>query len=142
MSDLAQAMYEAISPDDMCLVRVPLGWKGIDLRATHPLSFMGMDGGAGIGSGCGQLVGTSLALREIGSNLLPVAVLGDGDFCMGSSALWTAARYRLPLLAIISNNASYYNDEVHQERVAKHRGRPVENVSIECGRKGLGKSIR
>lgn len=43
--------------------------------------------------------------------------------------LWTAARYRLPLLAIIANNASYYNDEVHQERVAKHRGRPVENVS-------------
>lgn len=89
-----------------------------------------MDGGAGIGSGCGQLVGTSLALREIGSTLSAVAVLGDGDFLMGSSGLWTAARYRLPLLAIIANNGSYYNDEVHQERVAKHRGRPVENVSV------------
>lgn len=40
MSDLARAIYEAISPDEMCLVRVPLGWKGVDLKATHPMSFM------------------------------------------------------------------------------------------------------
>ncbi|KAK5172944.1 uncharacterized protein LTR77_003066 [Saxophila tyrrhenica] len=127
MSDLAHALYTVVPSDKICLVRVPLGWKGADLRAPNPLAFMGMDGGAGIGSGPGQVVGTALGLREISSSLLPVAVIGDGDFCMGSSALWTAARYRLPLLAIIANNGSYYNDEVHQERVAKHRGRPVEN---------------
>lgn len=40
MSDLARAIYNAISPEEMCLVRVPLGWKGIDLKATHPMSFM------------------------------------------------------------------------------------------------------
>ncbi len=130
MSDLAHALYTVIAPDNICLVRVPLGWKGSDLRTPNPLSFMGMDGGAGIGSGPGQVVGTALGLREISSSLLPVAVIGDGDFCMGSSALWTAARYRLPLLAIVANNGSYYNDEVHQERVAKHRGRPVENKWI------------
>ena len=130
MTDLAHAMYSTIKPDDICLVRVPLGWKGVDLRATHPLAFMGMDGGAGIGSGPGQVVGTALALREASPALLPVAILGDGDFAMGSSALWTAARYRLPLLVIVANNGSYFNDEVHQERVAKRRGRPVENKWI------------
>ena len=130
MTDLATALYSTISPEDMCLIRVPLSWKGVDLRATGPLAFMGMDGGAGIGSGPGQAVGTSLALREISSNLLPVAIIGDGDFAMGSSALWTAARYRLPLLVIVANNGSYYNDEVHQERVANRRGRPVENKWI------------
>jgi thiamine pyrophosphate-dependent acetolactate synthase large subunit-like protein len=130
MTDLAHALYTTVAPHSICLVRVPLGWKGVDLRAPNPLAFMGMDGGAGIGSGPGQVVGTALALREISSPLLPVAVVGDGDFCMGSSALWTAARYRLPLLVVVANNGSYYNDEVHQERVAKHRGRPVENKWI------------
>lgn len=130
MTDLANALYSNISPDQICLVRVPLGWKGADLRAPNPLSFMGMDGGAGIGSGPGQVVGSALALREISSPLLPVAIIGDGDFAMGSSALWTAARYRLPLLVIVANNGSYFNDEVHQERVAKRRGRPVENKWI------------
>lgn len=130
MTELANALYSTISPDEICLVRVPLGWKGIDLRATHRLGFMGMDGGAGIGSGPGQVVGTALALKEISPDLIPVAILGDGDFAMGSSALWTAARYRLPLLVIVANNGSYYNDEVHQERVAKRRGRPVENKWI------------
>ena len=130
MTDLAHALYTTILPEEICLVRVPLGWKGIDLRAPNPLAFMGMDGGAGIASGPGQVVGTALALREISSNLLPVAILGDGDFSMGSSALWTAARYRLPLLVIIANNGSYFNDEVHQERVAKRRDRPVENKWI------------
>jgi thiamine pyrophosphate-dependent acetolactate synthase large subunit-like protein len=130
MTDLAHALYSTISPEDLCLVRVPLGFKGADLRAEHPLAFMGMDGGAGIGSGPGQVVGTALAMRDMSSPLMPVAILGDGDFCMGSSALWTAARYRLPLLVIIANNGSYFNDEVHQERVAKHRSRPVENKWI------------
>ena len=130
MTDLANALYTTLPPEELCLVRVPLGWKGVDLRATHPLAFMGMDGGAGIGSGPGQVVGTALALREANSKLLPVAILGDGDFSMGSSALWTAARYRLPLLVLVANNGSYFNDEVHQERVAKRRGRPVENKWI------------
>ena len=130
MGDLAQALYSTVAPDDICLVRVPLGWRGADLEATHPLSFMGMDGGAGIASGPGQVVGTALGLREVSSKLLPVAILGDGDFAMGNSALWTAARYRLPLLVIVANNGSYFNDEVHQERVAKRRGRPVENKWI------------
>ncbi|KAK4612235.1 Benzoylformate decarboxylase [Fulvia fulva] len=130
MPDLAASIYSTISADDTCLVRVPLGWSGADLRTAHALSFMGMDGGAGIGSGPGQVVGTALAIRQAKSSLIAVAVLGDGDFLMGSSALWTAARYRLPLLVIVANNGSYFNDEVHQERVANHRGRNVENKGI------------
>ena len=57
----------------------------------------------------------------------PVAVLGDGDFLMGATALWTAAHYRIPLLIVVANNRSFFNDELHQERVARIRSRPVEN---------------
>jgi hypothetical protein len=56
-----------------------------------------------------------------------VSVLGDGDFCMGATAIWTAVRHRLPMLILIDNNRSYFNDELHQENVAKARGREVAN---------------
>ena len=49
---------------------------------------------------------------------------------MGATSLWTAVHYRVPLLLVVANNRSFYNDEVHQERVARMRGRPVENKWI------------
>jgi thiamine pyrophosphate-dependent acetolactate synthase large subunit-like protein len=54
-------------------------------------------------------------------------VLGDGDFIMGVSGLWTAVHANIPLLIVIANNRSFFNDEMHQERMARLRGRPVEN---------------
>ena len=130
IADLASALYSAIDPSKLCLVRVPLGWRGRDLHATHPLSFLGTDGGAGLASGPGQAVGAGLALLNNEEGIIPVAILGDGDFMMGSSALWTAARYQLPVLVIVANNASFFNDEVHQERIAMVRGRNTANKWI------------
>jgi thiamine pyrophosphate-dependent acetolactate synthase large subunit-like protein len=128
MHDLANALREALGDEPACLVRLPLGWGGADLEASHPLDYLGMDGGAGIGSGPGMAVGAALALENTGR--LPVAVLGDGDFLMGGTAVWTAAHYRLPLLVVVANNAFYYNDVVHQERIAAQRHRPARNSWI------------
>ena len=47
----------------------------------HPQAYLGKDGGGGIGSGPGISVGAALALHTRGKQT--VAVLGDGDFCMG-----------------------------------------------------------
>ena len=33
----------------------------------------------------------------------------------------------VPCLVLVANNRSFFNDELHQERVAKERSRPVEN---------------
>ena len=90
-----------------------------------PLDFLGHDGGAGLAAGPGITVGVSLAMKDSGRPV--VSVLGDGDFMQGVSALWTAAHYQLPALYIVSNNRSNFNDELHQEAVAKIRSRPVEN---------------
>ncbi len=119
---------EATAQEDVTLIRLPLGWAGDACRFRHPLDYLGSDGGGGIGAGPGMAVGAALALQ--GSGRVPIAVLGDGDFMMGVSAVWTAAHYRLPLLILVSNNRSFYNDEIHQERVARRRGRPVENKWI------------
>jgi acetolactate synthase-1/2/3 large subunit len=136
MHGLAAALRDALADPDAdaapaapaCLVRLPLGWSGADLDVGHPLDYLGLDGGAGIGSGPGMAVGAALALE--GSGRLPVAVLGDGDFLMGGSAIWTAAHYRLPLLIVVANNSGYFNDVVHQERVARQRQRPAVNSWI------------
>ncbi|KAL2134829.1 hypothetical protein VTI74DRAFT_10725 [Chaetomium olivicolor] len=127
---LTHALYTAIPPSEISLIRLPLGFKGADLLTTHPLSFLGQDGGAGTGSGPGNAVGAALALKHLQSKLLPVAVLGDGDFLMGSSALWSAVRHRVPLLVVVANNRSFYNDEKHQVDVARQRGRPVGNAGV------------
>jgi thiamine pyrophosphate-dependent acetolactate synthase large subunit-like protein len=128
MHDLAVGLRDALGGAPACLVRVPLGWDGSDLEVAHPLDYLGQDGGAGIGSGPGMAVGAALALE--GSGRLPVAVLGDGDFLMGGTAVWTAAHYRLPLLIVVANNAFFYNDVVHQERIAGQRQRPARNSWI------------
>jgi thiamine pyrophosphate-dependent acetolactate synthase large subunit-like protein len=128
MNDLAGALRGALAGEPACLVRLPLGWSGADLDVGHPLDYLGQDGGAGIGSGPGMAVGAALALEDTGR--LPVAVLGDGDFLMGGTAIWTAAHYRLPLLIVVANNASFYNDVVHQERIAAQRDRPARNSWI------------
>lgn len=125
---LAAALGEGLEGTCACLVRLPLGWSGDEWHFKHPLDFLGYDGGGGIGSGPGMLIGAALGLE--GTGRLAVAVLGDGDLLMSASALWTAARYRIPLVAVIANNRSFFNDEVHQERVALQRGRPVENKWI------------
>lgn len=133
MQALADELNAVLAGRRTCLVRLPLGWEGADLQVAHPLDYLGQDGGAGIGSGPGMTVGAALALA--GTGRMAVGVLGDGDFLMGASALWTAAHYRLPVLVVVANNRSFMNDEIHQERVATERGRPVEN-------RWLGQQIR
>ncbi len=128
MHDLAEALSGALAGSPACLVRLPLGWGGADLEVGHPLDYLGQDGGAGIGSGPGMAVGAALALE--GTGRLPTAVLGDGDFLMGGTAIWTAAHYRLPLLVVVANNSFFYNDVVHQERIAGQRRRPARNSWI------------
>jgi len=122
---VAQALQHALHGSDVCLLHLPLGWAGEMWHFRHPLDFVGSDGGGGIGAGPGLTVGGAIALK--GTSRLPVSILGDGDYLMGVNALWTAATAGVPLLAVVCNNRSFFNDEVHQERVAKVRSRPVAN---------------
>jgi thiamine pyrophosphate-dependent acetolactate synthase large subunit-like protein len=127
LEDLARLVTETLAPHKPSYIRLPLGWPGEYCRFAHPQDYIGFDGGGGIGSGPGMTVGAALALRDSRSDRLPVAVLGDGDFLMGLTALWTGVHYRVPALIVIANNESFFNDELHQERMARLRGRPVEN---------------
>jgi len=135
VSMLATALKEVLGDSAATMIRLPLSWGDHMWDFRHPLDFLGTDGGGGIGSGPGMAVGAALALRDTENARFPVAILGDGDFLMGVTALWTAVHNSIPLLVVIANNRSFFNDELHQERVARDRGRPVEN-------RWIGQSIR
>jgi thiamine pyrophosphate-dependent acetolactate synthase large subunit-like protein len=122
---MTEALRKAVAGRDVTLTHVSLSWNGALWPLRHPLDYLGSDGGGGVGGGPGISVGAALALK--GSGRLVVAVCGDGDFMMNCTAIWTAVHYRIPILFVIANNRSFFNDELHQERVARMRNRPVEN---------------
>jgi thiamine pyrophosphate-dependent acetolactate synthase large subunit-like protein len=128
VEDMAKSLREKVAGRAVSLTHLPLSWQGNFWHFKHPLDYLGSDGGGGVGGGPGNSVGVALALK--GTGRLPIAICGDGDFMMGCTAVWTAAHYRIPLLFIVANNRSFYNDEVHQERMAIMRNRPVENKWI------------
>ncbi len=112
-------------PDKVTLCLLNRGFPSDIWPFNSGLTYLGKDGGGGLGSGPGLSVGSALALHDMGR--YAVSVLGDGDFCMGATAIWTAVRHRIPLLILIDNNRSYFNDELHQDNVARKRGREPAN---------------
>jgi thiamine pyrophosphate-dependent acetolactate synthase large subunit-like protein len=125
---IARVLKKVVGGRPVTLTHLPISWEDRWWTFRHPLDFLGSDGGGGVGGGPGISVGAALALKNSGR--LPIAVCGDGDFLMGVTAVWTAVHYKIPLLFVIANNRSFYNDELHQERVARMRERPIENKWI------------
>jgi thiamine pyrophosphate-dependent acetolactate synthase large subunit-like protein len=125
---IARALKKVLGDRPVTYTHLPLSWDDTWATFKHPLDYVGSDGGGGVGGGPGISVGAALALK--GTGRLPVAICGDGDFLMGVTAVWTAVHYKIPLLFVLANNRSFYNDELHQERMARMRNRPVENKWI------------
>jgi thiamine pyrophosphate-dependent acetolactate synthase large subunit-like protein len=123
--DMAMTVREFAKKHAVTFARLPIGWPGEAYDFDGPLSFMGNDGGGAVGTGPGHTIGAALALKN--SKRLTLGVLGDGDYLMGVNALWTASHLEIPVMIVVADNRSYYNDEMHQERVAQMRSRPPQN---------------
>ncbi|MDH7796726.1 MULTISPECIES: thiamine pyrophosphate-binding protein [unclassified Beijerinckia] len=128
LRDLALVVREFCDPREVTMAGYALGWPADTVNFRHPLDYMGIDGGGGVGAGPSNAIGTALAIKNSGR--FPMTVMGDGDFAMGCNAFWTAAHMGIPLLVVIANNRVYYNDVAHQERMAVVRDRPVENKFV------------
>lgn len=100
----------------------PLRSWDFDRPYRHPGRSLGTATQIGIS------LGVALAHRDHGR--LVVDLQPDGDLMFDLGALWVAAAHRIPMLVVMFNNRAYYNDWEHQERIARRRGRPVENASI------------
>jgi thiamine pyrophosphate-dependent acetolactate synthase large subunit-like protein len=104
------------------------GWPRALWDWKKPGIFLGGYGGGGLGYSPGASVGAALALKDSGT--VCIDLQRDGDLLYTNSALWTASSYNIPLLMIMTNNRTYYNDEEHQAKIAIERGRPPENKGI------------
>jgi len=128
LARLATDLWDVIKDEDWVLVNRNLrGWTRRLWDWTTTTPYVGAHMGGGVGYGIGHSVGAALAL---GKTRLCVDIQPDGDLLYTPSALWTAAHHRIPLLIVMYNNRSYFNDEEHQILMAKARGRPVENAHI------------
>jgi acetolactate synthase-1/2/3 large subunit len=126
---LAYEIWEAIKKEDWLLVAGAFrGWPSRLWTWDKPGLFLGGYGGGGLGYGPAASVGASLHYR--GTGKICVNLQRDGEMLYTPSAMWTAANTGVPLLTVMTNNRVYYNDVEHQEKVAIHRGRPVENKLV------------
>ena len=126
---MAKEIWETIKSKDWTLVNGDFNsWVRRLWVLDKPYQYLGRAGGGGLGYGMGASLGATLANK--GSGRLCVNIQSDGDFLFTASALWTAAHHRIPTLAIMYNNRSYYNSEEHGINMARSRQRPVENAGI------------
>ncbi|MFF0038999.1 thiamine pyrophosphate-binding protein [Streptomyces mirabilis] len=104
------------------------GWVKKLWPLERPGSYLGLNGGGGLGYGLGASIGAALAHQRDGT--LCVDLQADGDFLYTPSALWTLAAYDVPLLVIVMNNRLYLNSTQHAERIAGNRDRDIDRAHI------------
>jgi thiamine pyrophosphate-dependent acetolactate synthase large subunit-like protein len=85
-------------------------------------------GGGGTGTGMGVAMGAALAFR--GTDKVCVSIQNDGDLLYTAGSLYTLAHHDIPMLVVMFNNRSYYQDVGHQTAVSSNRERSVETVGI------------
>lgn len=87
--------------------------------------WLGRSGGYGVGYGAPASIGAALANRDLGR--FSVSFQSDGDLMYAPGVLWTAARHKIPLLAVMHNNRGYHQEVMHIQRLANFRNRVVYN---------------
>src|SRR5206468_2506176 len=92
--------------------------------------FIGGSGGYGLGYSGPATLGAALANKKYGR--LSIAVNGDGDMAMCPTILWTAAKWRVPLLYIIHNNRAFHMEAMLLQSVANRRQRGIDRAHIGC----------
>jgi thiamine pyrophosphate-dependent acetolactate synthase large subunit-like protein len=124
---LAHEIWQVIKDEDWALSANTLNsWARRLWSFTRPGQHCGES--LGTGTDLGISLGVALAHRRSGK--LVVDIQPDGDLMFDPGGLWTAAHDHIPLLVVMYNNRGYYNDWIHQIRLAKHRGNPVERAAI------------
>jgi thiamine pyrophosphate-dependent acetolactate synthase large subunit-like protein len=98
--------------------------------------WLGGPGGYGVGYGAPASVGAALANRDLGR--FSVSIQSDGDLMYAPGVLWTAAKHKIALLAVMHNNRGYHQELMHVQRLSNFRNR-VANLGNDLG--PIGTSI-
>ena len=124
---LAAEIWEAVGKEDWVFVHGSLsGWEKRIWDVTDQGRWIA--GGGGTGTGMGVALGAALAFK--GTNKVCVSIQNDGDLLYTPGSLWTAAHHKIPMLVVMFNNRSYYQDVGHQTAITRMRERSLENVGV------------
>jgi benzoylformate decarboxylase len=152
ISRLVTEIRDAMTPDtvivDECWSSSGMLRQVLDL--TKRKTFFRCRKGGSIGWGLPAALGVKLGLpvKEV------VAVVGDGCAAWSIQSLWTAARYRIPVTFVITNNATYRQVKLVRKIVLgdyplneKHEGMelddPVVNFSMLAQSMGVkGEAVK
>ncbi len=97
-----------------------------DMNKTY--SYLGGQGGGGMGYGAPAAVGAALALRKHGR--LPINIQTDGDLNYAPGVLWTAVHHKIPLLTVMHNNRGYHQEVMFVQQMCASRNRGGRNAHI------------
>lgn len=84
--------------------------------------WLGHSGGYGVGYNAPASIGVAMANRDLGR--FSVSIQSDGDLMYAPGVLWTAAKHKIPLLAVMHNNRAWHQEVMHVQRMASFRNRP------------------
>jgi benzoylformate decarboxylase len=128
MQELAQA-----APPDLIIADEAVTSRPALMRAfsfDEPGSFFGIRGGA-----LGWAMPGALGVKLANPDRPVLAVVGDGASLYTVQALWTAARYNIPVVYAICNNRSYrilkVNMDIYLRRMLKDQERQSEYVGMD-----------
>ena len=124
---LAAELWAAIRGEDWVLVHGSLsGWE----RRLWEMAERSrcIAGGGGTGTGMGVAMGVALAFK--GTGKVCVSIQNDGDLLYTPGSLWTAAHHDIPMLVVMFNNRSYFQDVGHQRAITTMRQRSLDNVGV------------
>jgi len=100
---LSRCLGEALDQDTLIVNEYPLQLE--HCPREKPGHYFGLSPAGGLGWGFGAALGAKLAAPE----KQVVATLGDGAYMFANPTAchWTAAKYDLPILTVVFNNARY-----------------------------------
>jgi thiamine pyrophosphate-dependent acetolactate synthase large subunit-like protein len=106
------------------------GWQNRLWPLTEHHHWIGRSGGFGVGYGAPASVGAALANKDAGR--ISVNIQADGDLMYAPGVLWTAAKHKIPQLAVMHNNRGYHQEVMHVQRLANFRNRKA-NYGADSG---------
>jgi acetolactate synthase-1/2/3 large subunit len=130
---LSMELWAQLKNEDWSYVT---GWVNWPLRLwdfTQHHQYIGRAGGEGVGYYAPASVGAALANKKHGR--ISVSIQPDGDLMVAPGALWTAAKYQIPLLIVMQNNRAYHQEVMWFQRAALQRNR-----SLDLTEEGFGLS--
>ena len=128
---LSMELWAQLKNEDWSYVT---GWVNWPLRLwdfTKHYQYIGRAGAEGVGYYAPASVGAALANKKHGR--ISVSIQPDGDLMVAPGALWTAAKYQVPILIVMQNNRAY-----HQEVMWFQRAALMRNRSLELTQEGFG----